>query len=383
MIGEHLNISKKRKRKTFGLQPILDKYVLKEFLLPLFVLISGFIIMFIIGDLFNDLEDFTGHKAPVTETVHYFLLKIPGNVRFILPLSVLLACMYTMANFGKNLEITAMRATGISLQRSCAAIYFVALMVACINFWFNERLVPYTERKARYIQKKRKTEGWWTGGKENLSYRSPDGKRTWLFNAFAEQGVEKKVYLKNFTSDGQLEWEINAETAEYIPNKGWLFSNGEISIFDAVNSLPGPNKQFKEKLISTDEFQETPHDIMLSVKEIDNLASWEILEILSKTKNLPAKKEALYKTTLYYRLSFFPFACLIAAFLGVPLATKNERSGIFLSVIIAVFVIIAYIALSALFRLFGNTQHLPPIIAGAGPTFLFLTLAWINVIRQN
>ena len=383
MIGEHLNISKNRKRKTFGLQPILDKYVLKEFLLPLFVLISGFIIMFIIGDLFNDLEDFTGHKAPVSETIHYFLLKIPGNVRFILPLSVLLACMYTMANFGKNLEITAMRATGISLQRSCAAIYFVALVVACINFWFNERLVPYTERKARYIQKVRKTEGWWTGGKENLSYHSPDGRRIWLFNAFAEYGVEKKVYLKNLTPSGQLEWEINAETAEYIPNKGWLFSDGEISIFDAKNSLPGPTKPFKEKLIGTDEFPETPHDIMLSVKEIDNLASWEIFEILNKTKTIPPKKEALYKTTLYYRLSFFPFACLIAAFLGVPLATKNERSGIFLSVIIAVVVIIAYIASSALFRLFGNTQILPPIIAGAGPTIIFLTFAWINVIRRN
>jgi lipopolysaccharide export system permease protein len=380
---EGLKISNNRKRKVFGLQPILDFYVLREFLLPLTVLIMGFIIIFIIGDLFNDLEDFTSHKAPVSETVHYFLLKIPGNVRFILPLSVLLACMYTMANFGKNLEITAMRATGISLQRSCASIYFVALLVACVNFWFNERLVPYTERQAYIIRKKRKTEGWWTDGKKNLSYRSPDGQRTWLFNTFSEKGVQKKVYLKHFYKNGKLEWEMTADTAKYLPEKGWEFFDGEISVFDAKNNLPGPTKKFDTKILGKDLFPETPRDILISVKDIENLASWEIYEILNKTRNMPAKRKALYETTLYYRLSFFPFACLIAAFLGVPRATKNERSGIFLSVIVAVFVIVAYIASSALLRLLGNTQHLPPIIAGAGPTFIFLVLAWINVVRQN
>jgi lipopolysaccharide export LptBFGC system permease protein LptF len=176
---------------------------------------------------------------------------------------------------------------------------------------------------------------------------------------------------------------MTADTAKYLPEKGWEFFDGEISVFDAKNNLPGPTKKFDTKILGKDLFPETPRDILISVKDIENLASWEIYEILNKTRNMPAKRKALYETTLYYRLSFFPFACLIAAFLGVPLATKNERSGIFLSVIVAVFVIVAYIASSALLRLLGNTQHLPPIIAGAGPTFIFLVLAWINVVRQN
>ena len=383
-MSDHEDLSKKKfKRKVIGLQPTLDGYVLREFMLPFIVLIMGFSVMFLIGDLFDDLEDFTSHNATLAITVKYFILKLPGNIRFILPISVLLACMYTMANFGKNLEITAMRASGISLQRCCGSIYLVAMIVAMINCWFNESLVPYTERKAYFIRKTTKTEGYWTGIRNNLSYRSPDGRRTWLFNNFDAKGIQKQVYLKNFYKDGSLKWELTAETAEFIPGKGWKFSNGQKSDFDTVNNLPGPTKKFKQIIKGVVEFPESPRDIMMAVKEIDDLASWEIFEIIYKTHNMPAKRKALYWTTLYYRLSFFPFACIIAAFLGVPLATKNERSGIFISIISAVLVIMGYIVFSSIFRLFGNTGAIPPIIAGTGPTVALVSYGWYNVIRQN
>ena len=377
--------SKRFKRKTWGYQPILDWYVLREFMLPLIVLIMGFTIMFLIGDLFDDLEDFTSHDAPLARTIEYFLLKIPGNIRFILPISVLLACMYTMANFGKNLEITAMRASGISLQRCCGSIYVTALLIAAVNCWFNESLVPYTEGRATFLRRKSKRVGEVVKefARTNLSYRSPDGRRTWLFKYFDSEDMQKEIYLKHFYADGNLEWELTAEKAEFLQGKGWKFTDGQIAVFDVENNLPGASKQFSEKIVSLDKFPESPGDILIAVKEIDDLASWEIFEILYKTHSMPAKRKALYWTTLFYRLSFFPFACIIAAFLGVPLATKNERSGIFISIIIAVFIIMGYIISSAIFRLFGNTGYLPPVIAGCGPTAAFITYGWYNVVRQN
>ena len=198
----------KVKRVKFALQPTLDLYVFREFMLPLVVLILGFLILFLIGNLFDDLGDFLDHRGTLKQIVTYFLLKLPGNIRFVLPISVLLACMYTMANFGKNLEITAMRASGISVQRCCASIYFVAAIVAAITCWFNETFVPYTERQAYVLRKTVTTEGWFKDIRDNLSYRSPDGKTTWLFNHFDKNGTQKNVYLKFFDKDGALEWDL-------------------------------------------------------------------------------------------------------------------------------------------------------------------------------
>lgn len=382
--------NKPRGRKKFPWQPTLDLYVLKEFILPLFVLILGFIILFLIGDIFDDLGDFLDHHGSLNEILSYFLLKMPGNIRFILPISVLLACMYTMANFGKNLEITAMRASGISVQRCCGSIYLIAFIIAMITCWFNEAFVPYTERQAYILIKSVKREEEFKDIRDNLSYRSPDGKTTWLFNKFDKNGVQQKVFLKYFDNDGNLEWDIKAESAEYVPKSGWQFKNGEATEFDKENDLPGPSQAFtsneflaKNIKDAISAFPENPRDIYNAVKDIENLTSLEILELLWKSQNMSKKRQALYKTTFFYRISFFPWAAIIAAFLGIPLATKNERSGIFMSIILAVFIIMSYIVISEVFRVFGSNGDLPPVIAGMGPTIGYVIYGWYNVVKQD
>ena len=382
-LNEQTN-GEKAKFKKFGLQKTLDLYVFREFMLPFFVLIMGFTILFLVGDIFNDLGDFLEHPSTLKQILTYFALKIPGNIRFILPISVLLSSMYTMANFGKNLEITAMRASGVSIQRACVSIYIIAAIVAAVNCWFNETFVPYTQRKAYILIKTVKTEGWYRDTrKSNLSYRSPDGRRTWLFNYFDASDVQKDIYLKHFNSDGSLDWDLKAKQAKFIPGSGWLFTDGVITYFDKENQLPGAPQKFHAIKKGLAEFPETPHDILNAVKHIDDLTSFEIYEILHKSTHMSEHRKSLYWTTFFYRLSFYPFAALIAALLGIPIATKNERSGIFLSIIFAVIIIVVYIVLSKILCVLGNNGKIPPFIAGTTPTFLFLAFAWYNVVRQD
>ncbi len=394
MSDKKLTSSKKIGRKTFTLFPTLDLYVMKEFILPLIVLNVGFLSLFMIGDIFDDLTDFLDHKGTILQIIKYFSLKMPGNIRFILPISVLLACMYTMSNFAKNLEITAMRASGISVQRACASIYFIAILVAATTCWFNEAFVPYTERAAYVLRKTVTTEGHYKDIRENLSYRSPDGKTTWLFNHFDKDGVQTNVFLKYFDKEGSLIWDLKAKSAKYSPELGWQFSNGSSTTFDKENQLPGPTKLFtcnNDKIAPLPQtirddikaFPETPHDIYNAVKEIENLTSLEIYELLTKSHNMSQNRKNLYRTTLFYRISFFPCAAIVAAFLGIPLATKNLRSGIFISIILSIFIIMSYIILSEVARVAGNKGYLPPIVAGMGPTLAFIIYGWYNVVQQD
>ena len=139
-------------------------------------------ILFLLSDVLDDLSDFMDNDASWELYVPYFLLKIPGNIRFILPIATLLGCMWTMATFGKNMEVTAMRASGVSLFRCGYSILIVGLITTFVNIWFNEGLVPYTERQAGNLMaigsgdiKKMTIED------QKLTYRSPDKRRTWLF----------------------------------------------------------------------------------------------------------------------------------------------------------------------------------------------------------
>jgi len=64
-------------------------------------------------------------------------------------------------------------------------------------------------------------------------------------------------------------------------------------------------------------------------------------------------------------------------------ATKNARSGVFMSIVIAVVVIISYVFISEIFRVLGNRGDIPPVVAGMGPTIGFFTFACWNVFRSD
>jgi len=372
-------------KRRWGFLPIIDFYVFREFMIPLTVLFLAFLILFLIGDMINDLSDFLDAKSPFPVIARYFLLKFPGNIRFIMPISLLLSCMYTMAHFGKNREVTAMRASGISLMRCGGAIYIVALIVTGLNFWFNEKLVPSFEKEALIIQKRAVNPEWVEEQHRMLQYRSSDQTRTWLFKNFDINGVQQDVILKKYiedeTGERKLSWDLKAKDASFIPSKGWEFRDVILTPY-SKGFMPGNPEHYEKLLKEIDEVPETPAHIMKSVSPPEDLSSFEIMTLVSTTKNMHPSLKSVYWTVFFSRI-VFPWSCLLAVLLGIPFAAKNERGGIFLSIVMAVGVIVVYQLVSNFCIVLGKQGILPPFIAGAGPTLVFLVYGWYAVIHKN
>ncbi len=363
--------------------PTLDYYILREFMIYLCVLLLVFVILFMLGDVFNDMKDFLDAGAPASQFVSYFLLKLPGNIRFVLPISVLLACMWTMAMFGKHMEVTAMRASGISLFRCGGSIFFIGLLVTGINIWFNEKLVPYTEREAEVLQYvATKSDGLVPDFQRMLTYRSLDKRRTWLFRSFTVDGEQEAVTLKNYRADGSLEWEINAAKAKHVPGVGWIFTKTSFTPYSDDGLMPLNSTRVPEIIKTSEEISETPNDIINAVKDQDELPTWVIWSMLRKTKNMAERCRAILLSVFFYRLAF-PWSCFLAVFLGIPLATKNERSGIMLAIITATAVIVVYIVTSQIFLVLGKQGLLNPAFAGLSPTIAFILYGWYNVVKNR
>lgn len=372
-------------KRTFLLLPTLDFYVLREFLIPFSILLFAFTFLFLIGDIFNDLSDFLEYKAPISVTIRYFATKMPGNIRFVLPISVLLACMYTLANFGRNKEITAMRSSGLSLIRCGLAIFGVGFVVMLVNFWFNEQLVPQTEQEAVLIREKLSNPRYEETMYRMLQYRSADKLRDWLFQNFDRNGVQHNVILKKyFYSDKKekvLDWDLRAAQAKFDAKTGWHFYHVILTRYHRQLHLPGNPEKIPELVISAREIPEHPEDIVNAVKPPEELPSWVIYNMLQDNASMVPSLRGMYKTILYYRLAF-PTVCFLCVFLGLPLAAKNERAGIFLSIITAVGVIVVYQLLTEIFLVLGKQGFVPPVIGGLTPTVAFMLYGWFFVIRK-
>ncbi len=362
--------------------PTLDWYVLREFLIKFSILIFVCAILFMLGDVFRDLSDFLENDAPFGQTVLYFIMRLPGNISFVLPISVLLGCMWTMAMFGKNLEVTAMRASGLSLMRCGRSIFVMGLLVSLVNIWFNELLVPEYNEKSATLMNQLVREDRRDDRDKMLIYKSLDKRRIWLFRSFDEEGEQSGITIKFYREDASLDRYLTAERGEYNKDSGWTFYEGSITPYSLSGFMPKSPEPFEAITIGYDQLPEDPHKIDISVRSAVELPCWSILEILLHTENMSEKAKSIYWTVFFSRLSF-PWASLIAVFLGIPLATKNVRSGIMLAVITSVVVIIAYIVVSEAFKLFGMQGVINPIVAGFTPTLAFIAYGWWSVRRNR
>ena len=363
--------------RRWGLLFVLDWYVMSEFLIKWCILILVFVLGFIMGDVFDSLSDFLDAEAPWSLTISYFAMRLPGNVRFILPISMLLGTIWTMAAFGKNLEITAMRASGVSLFRCGVPIMVVGFMVSVVNIYFNEYLVPRTEHEATLIM------AYATSKKppqqKMLVYRSPDGQRAWFFRIFEEKSLQRNVIFKKFRKDGTLEYDLNIDKAEFKKYVGWRFSNVIETKYTSDGLMPYKPKKVPEIIFLQKDMPETPEDILNAIKDEEQLPSWVIWDILTSTENMSERLRNVYTTLFYYRLAF-PWACFLAVFLGIPIATKSERSGVMLSIISAVGMIIGYIICANAFLLLGKLGIFNPMFAGLAPTVCFIGYGYYKVL---
>ncbi|MBQ7696393.1 MAG: LptF/LptG family permease [Lentisphaeria bacterium] len=417
---------------------VLDGYILREFLIKYCILMLVFVLLFLLSDVYNSISDFLDAGASIRDVLLFLGAKLPGNVRFILPISMLLGCMWCMATFGKNLEITAMRASGVSLFRCGMPIFAVGLVVTGVNIYFNEFLVPRTEKIAERIYVRAAERRDYV--QNLLAYRSPDGRRHWLFKTFVRGEAQDDVTLRTYWDKSLIakfigapgspsfrdrvrrvmpsraeailsldpkgqsdalfralngrKVDIFAKKTDYDPQKAeWIFLDGHFVSFDRKDehdtsasrgtSAVHPEEKYKTLTFTHDQIPERPDDIANAVREKDDLSTAVILDLVRRNPKMPERVKKIYMTLFFYRISF-PWACLIAVFLGIPLATKNERTGSLLAVISAVVIIVAYIVVAQVFLIFGKAGLCPPVIAGTLPTLCFIAFGiWRVFFDRN
>ena len=425
------------KRRWFPLWK-LDGYILREFLVKYAILMLVFCVLFVLSDFYQEVSDFVNSRTPWRSVVLYLLYRLPGNIRFIMPISMLLGCMWTMATFGKNLEVTAMRASGVSLFRCGGAIYAMGLLVTGLNIYFNETLIPEASVAAEKVYDnsvaKRKY------AKSLLTYKSDDGSRRWLFQVFVIGERQRDLTLKTVWTPGMIrrligqpgtpefeakllrilgprfntlpplgEPEARARAVSKLlegrkidftvkeafydfSRQAWVFVRGDFVSYDRVEETLFAASRgtvllhqpigFEEIVFPASEIPERPDDIINAVKEKDNLATPQICKILRNNPNMPDKVRRIYETVLYYRLAF-PWSCFLAVFLGIPLATRNERTGSMLAIISAIALIVIYIVIAQFFLMLGKSGALDPMICGFAPTIAFIIAGIAKIMHDR
>ena len=94
---------------------LLTRYLLANLVRPWLYILFGFSAIAVLVDLFDNFVSFMEAGTPIGSVLLYYAAFVPTYLPFMLPVSLLLALLYALWKLGKNSEITAMRACGLSL----------------------------------------------------------------------------------------------------------------------------------------------------------------------------------------------------------------------------------------------------------------------------
>jgi len=368
---------------------LLDRYLLRELLIPLGYCLSGFLIFWISSDLITDLNEFQRERLTGLEVAEYYLIRLPDLLVLVIPVALLLALLYALTNHARHHELTAMRAAGLSLWRICLPYFVVGIGLSGVVYLANEHWAPRSEEYAEQVRQRHTTIPAEQGWKTDLNFRNDRNDRFWRIRAFnVETGEMREPYVEWTLANGGRR-QLLAERG-WRTNGVWTFANVRHFFPDSTPDSPPLQQQLPE--LAVPEFSETPEQIQSEIK-ISQLGSLkaarkvqlsirEILNYKLLHPQLTPEKRALLDTKLHARLAA-PWTCLVVVLMAVPFGAPSGRRNVFVGVASSIFICFAYFAIQQFTLVLGVAGKMPSVLAGWLPNVLFGAAGLLLIARSR
>ncbi len=132
---------------------IIDRYILKSYLLRLISVFTICMFIFVIQTFWLFIDELAGKGLDVIIIFKFLLFYSPKLIPLVLPLSVLLASLMTYGTLSENYEFAAMKSTGISLQRALYGLVIFHVLLGIGTFYFSNHVIPYGELKSYNLRR--------------------------------------------------------------------------------------------------------------------------------------------------------------------------------------------------------------------------------------
>jgi len=361
---------------------LLDRYLLRELLTPLFFCLSGILMLCLVVDVMTNYEVFQDRKLGGVDIVTWQVITLPSYFVVVFPVTLLLALLYALTAHARNHEITAMRAAGVSVWRLALPYFITGFLGSLAVLGLNEFWIPDIETKTEAVGQRRLSA---REAATNQLVRdfgftcSPDGTtRTWLVGVYdPATGNMTRVQLDWARPDGTRRWLV-ADAARFT-NAAWAF-------FNVVEFRENPSQKvdlapaLRTNVLVLPELKETPDEIRSAVKISQRLKSRKlrgvdlpVTDLLAylrlHTQPTRAERDWLY-TKLHGRLAE-PWKCLVVVLIALPFGAASGRRNPFVGVAGSIAICFAYLMFQQLSLAFGAGGLLPPWLAGWLPNLTF------------
>jgi len=351
--------------------PTVASYLLREWSRSVAVALAAFVLLYLCIDFFERLPRFLEHDASARQIATVFVLKIPLIVTQMMPAAVLAGTLLGVGGLARRSELMAMRACGISLWQIGTPVAAACLALSIGMVAWNEYVVPPSAARSDYME---------TVEIKNRTYRAHfQHARIWYHDDRGFTNIdrfdEKRSEIQGLT---RYEFDEAFQLRRIVAAAAARWDGHAWAAEEAYQVIVSPDGAVETRPLEAAGLglHETPEDFTAVYRDPENMSfsdlNAEIRDLSSKGIDTTESR-----VELWLKLAI-PFASLVMALIGLPLASRHSRQASVAANMGAALVVgFSYWVVLALTISLGKGGVLPPALAAWTANVLFTTIGAI------
>lgn len=346
---------------------ILDRYILGRFFGILIFASLASIVIFVTVDLIEHLDRFIDAHCPAWLVLRYYFLYLPYIIYLTLPVSMLLATLFTVGGFMHSHELSAMHGAGYSLYRVILLHLLVAIPASAFAVGFGETIVPAANQLRKDIYREKVK-------------RKPRPSAARQGRIYLQVGASQFLHMESYDPTVQTGYHVTIQTVganrilERVEADRMIWTGATWELKQGRRRVPRMDGEDIEafEILRRDDLGFEPADltkVQTKPEEMNYAELKRFMERLQRSGNRSAK----WAVDLAFKISQ-PFANVIIVFFGVPLAAIRRRGGLVLGFGLGLLTCFIYFGLMQIGKVLGYNGTLTPQVAAWGGNLVFALL---------
>lgn len=376
----------------------LHLYLTRQILGTMVITVGVFTFVLLLGNLLKEIIGLLVNQQTTLGLVcQAILLLIPYVWVFALPMGLLTSTLLVFGRFSADQELTAARASGISLLALVTPVLLLSMAFSVLSALFNTRIAPecrvayknllyragmaeptrlvpegrYVHDFPGYIIYVRKNDG--LNLRDILFFKVEKG--TTVLDIRAHRG---KINLDSTQQQLIFEFE-NAQVMEFAENEWKPRQAGRYTQPIELKSLNDSDRGPKLTDMTFQQLLQEIHEVEAEIKEPSSAAG-----AAKGAKNSGRKKPTSMPAQVQlHRQVSFSFACVAFTLVGIPLGIRAHRRETTAGVAMALILVLLYYSFIVLGQALETRTELAPHLLVWFPNFIFQAAGMVLLGRAN
>ncbi|MCX7817200.1 MAG: LPS export ABC transporter permease LptF [Syntrophales bacterium] len=354
------------------MKKIIDVYIFREIALPFMIVLFILTFVLLMGKILQLMDLMINKGVNVLHVALFVFYILPALLLFTIPISLLVSTMMSLGRMASDNEITALKASGVSLLRLAAPIFVFGFIAFIFCLFLSYYLVPAGNHAAKNLMFNVARQKANIGIKEKVFNDDFHG-----LLIYADYVPTRGSYMERvFICDSRL----SNVTSTIVSQRAYVITDKEtlaviLRLRDgSVHSLEKASKRYRRIDFSI-------YDVKLELSSPEaaekkdrkkTTSEMSVSELKKKLQSggLNERERRELEIEIYKKLSI-PTSCLIFAFIAVPLGIKKHRTGRSRGFVMGLLIVLAYYLLRLGGEALAETGRIITILGVWIPNIVF------------